>query len=64
MIKRCEIYSNYQLLAVVLLSDQAKVLEPSPHPGYWHPNKHKVYRVSIYDMIDDDLKFFDSNYGT
>ena len=44
-----KIYSNYQLLAVVLLSDWAKVLEPSPpYPGYLHPNEQKVYRVSIY----------------
>ena len=46
-----QIYSNYQPLAVVLFSDQAKVLEPSPpYPGYGHPNEHKVYRVSIYVM--------------
>ena len=44
-------YSNYQLLAVVLLRDQAKVLEPSPpYPGYGHPNEHKVHRVSMYDI--------------
>ena len=44
--------SNYQLLAVVLLSDQAKVLEPSPpYPGYGHPNKLKVYRVSMYVCV-------------
>ena len=48
-IKRCEIY--YQLLAVVLLSEKAKVLESSlPYPGYGHPNEHKVYRVSIHTI--------------
>ena len=40
---------NYQLLAVVLLCDQAKILEPSPpYPNYGHPNEHKVYRVYVY----------------
>ena len=48
-IKDVKIYDNYQLLAVVLLSDLAKVLEPSPpYPGKGHPNEHKVYRVSMY----------------
>ena len=43
------LYSNYQLLAVILLSDKARVLEPTPpYPGYGHPNEHTVYRVSIY----------------
>ena len=32
--------SNYQLLAVVLLSDKAKVLEPSPpYPGLRAPKR-------------------------
>ena len=34
------LHSNYQLLAVVLLSDKAKVLEPSPpYPGLRAPKR-------------------------
>ena len=54
--KRCENIHNYQILAVVLLSDQAKVLEHSNlhHliPGYGHPNECKVYRVRMHARTD------------
>ena len=51
-IKDVKIYDNYQLLAVVLLGDLAKVLEPSPpYPRNGHPNEHQVYRVSIHPHI-------------